>query len=88
MICEQCGELRSVHRINLFNEEHDVCPYCVEDAFEQLACMCRWDYNEEHLRWDTGCGDEIALHNEEAPLDYGFVFCPYCGDRIFEVSHE
>jgi len=43
------------------------------------------EYDDEHERWDTECGDCIALVGGSSPVAYGFKFCPYCGKRVVEV---
>ena len=49
---------------------------------EGLLEMCHWEYNTEHERWDTECGDCVCLWQDEEPKGYGFRYCPYCAHEI------
>ena len=43
---------------------------------------CEWTYDNEYERWDTECDDVAVDQNGETPKEFGFKFCPYCGNLI------
>lgn len=46
---------------------------------------CLWTLDPDDECWDTGCGHRF--HTLEGSLqDNGFVYCPYCGKMIKEVT--
>ena len=48
---------------------------------------CAWKYNEWHVCWDTSCGNEWCLDDEDIE-DNGLHFCPSCGRRIVVEGDE
>lgn len=51
-----------------------------------MGDKCVWSVDEDG-NWNTSC-DNIAVLIEGTPLDNDWVFCPYCGKIIQEVSQD
>lgn len=45
--------------------------------------ICKWnlDEHDEEGRYNTDCGKTMEF-NDGSATDNGFVFCPFCGDKI------
>jgi len=48
----------------------------------EISQTCSWEYTGGNWDyWETGCGETFCF-TDGKPLENGFDFCPYCGERI------
>lgn len=47
--------------------------------------MCFWTEDADG-NWNTGCG-ECFVFTEGSPVQNKFSFCPFCGQKIWEVPY-
>jgi hypothetical protein len=52
---------------------------CVECGHVEQECT--WTYNPDGY-WQTSCGDQFMISNEEGPSANGMNFCHHCGRRL------
>lgn len=46
---------------------------------------CEW-HEDINGTWWTTC-DQGFEFDQDGPIDNGFVYCPFCGQKIVEKSH-
>lgn len=48
---------------------------------ERMLQPCTWFDDEDHGKFDTGCGHEFTFI-DDGIAENGFKHCPYCGGPI------
>lgn len=76
---------------DLKRPKDDLCAFgdnCLTCGLYIASCEppCTWTEDEDGY-WNTECGNLIVL-NTGTPRDNGFVYCPYCGQRLIERPYN
>jgi len=56
-----------------------------EELQDGSVVACEWAYDEDSGAHDTECGKAFML-NDGTLIENGFVFCPFCGQKIQETA--
>ena len=48
---------------------------------------CTWKLNTTDETWETSCA-EVFEFSDDGPKKNGFLYCPFCGEEIFEEKKE
>ena len=56
----------------------------LDKAEQQINGTCKWKYDENYNMYETDC-ENAFIFIEGRKSDNGFLFCPYCGNKIEEV---
>ena len=57
----------------------------LDKAEQQINGTCKWKYDENYNMYETDC-ENAFIFLEGRKSDNGFLFCPYCGKKIEELS--
>jgi len=47
--------------------------------------VCKWVYDEEYDKWETGCGRHFQLSSDESLEKNGMIYCYHCGKLIKNI---
>ena len=50
-----------------------------------MAKKCKWEYDDTHDCWETGCNNAFTLI-EGSPENNNMKYCPYCGKEIWQLK--
>jgi len=56
----------------------------MKTKFRNKKTRCEWR-NVVKGVWTPGCNGPSELFNDMSPIDFGYSYCPFCGNDIEEV---
>lgn len=69
-------------------DERDAKIEKLEAAVERLKAAdertCLWKFDEDHCKYDTGCGKAWSFI-DDGIAENGLVYCPFCGGKVSEA---